>query len=129
AALPEQDQDAVRGMRGVVLGQALPQPAGFHAHDRVGPGIEGCVLVEDVQADGVFLDVLPLAFEGAVDDELKKAAQALGALEARMREDAAELLPDERVLEAELRAHPRRPAAGGEGGLTHDATGAAPARK
>jgi cation transport ATPase len=46
---------------GIVRSQALAQAVGLHAHNRVGILVKGGRAMEDLDADGIFLDLAGFA--------------------------------------------------------------------
>ena len=76
---------------GIVFRQAGAQPAGLDTDDRVGAGIEGSVLVENLHADHIFLQLTSPAGDGFADDEAEKAFQTIDLLKGGARSDTIEL--------------------------------------
>src|SRR5262249_54188610 len=77
----------------VVPDEPRAQPPRLHAHDRVGTRVERRILVEDLYADHVFLQLIATPGERFQDDESEKPFEAVDLPERDARQHALELLP------------------------------------
>ena len=87
------DDDSVGpALFAVVPHQSGAQPPRLHTHDRVRARIERRVLVEDLNADDVFLELIATADERFEHDEAQKSLETTHLAECGARQDAVQLL-------------------------------------
>ena len=99
AALRQLDHELVGpSLLAVVAQQARAQPSRLDADDRVGARIERRLLVEDLHADDVLLQLIAAPGDRLADDEVEEALEAIDLPERRAGEEAFELLALRRVL-------------------------------
>ena len=93
AAFRKLDHDRIRSaLLPVVAHQPRAQAAGLHAHDRVSARIEGGILVEDLHADDVFLELVAVPVERLETHELQESLQPIDLPEGRARQNPIQLL-------------------------------------
>ena len=100
------DQLVGAGLLAVVAHQPRAQPARLHAHDRVGARVERRLLVEDLHADDVLLQLIAAAGDGLGDDEVEEPFEAIDLPERRAGEEALELPANGRVAGVRPRSDP-----------------------
>ena len=76
----------------IILGQPLPNLSYGAAHDVVGRGVIVGRALEDVNADGPFLELVTVPFQGPIDDILQNGSVAFAVMEDGAFEDLLELL-------------------------------------
>ena len=89
----------------VVAHQPRAQAPRLHADDRVGARIERRVLVEDLHADDVFLELVAAPGERLEDDEAEEALEPIDLPEGGARQNPIELLPARFVAGGSGRTH------------------------
>ena len=93
AAFRQLDDDGVGpALVAVVAHQSSAQAPRLHPHDGVGARIEGRVLIEDLHADDVFLELIAAAVQRFEDDEAQEALEAADLTKGGARQHAVQLL-------------------------------------
>ena len=95
AALRDVDADrvALPGAEVVAL-EAAAEPAGLHAHDRIGLRIEARVAAQNLERDRVRVQAVRATGKGLLDHEAQELLEPVRRDEIRARQDPLQLLPD-----------------------------------